>query len=152
MGAVEHYMKTVPVSKHAPAGSFHVGGRATPDVAALGEGYQVVAQDKVISVGGTSASTPTFAGFVSLLNEARMKGGKPAMGYLNPFLYQNQDAFRDITIGTDMIDRSSDPLAYGFACAPGWDPVTGLGTPNFEKLLRKAMSSVSGKEEDAIMV
>ena len=40
-------------------------------MAALGEGYQVYANGKVESVGGTSASSPAFAGYVSLLNEAR---------------------------------------------------------------------------------
>jgi len=123
-----------------PAGSFPVGGRATPDVSALGEGFEVVANGGTSPVGGTSASTPTFAGFVSLLNEARIKAGKPAMGYLNPFLYQNADAFRDVTVGTNAIGRGNGPLKYGFACAPGWDPATGLGTPNFEKLLSKALA------------
>merc|ERR1712151_1094576 len=102
------------------------------DVAALGDGFQVIVEGKVLMVGGTSASAPTFAGFVSLLNEARMKAGKPAMGYLNPFLYQNPGAFRDVTVGTNAIGRQG-PVEYGFPCAPGWDPVTGLGTPNFEQ-------------------
>merc|ERR1712151_1322284 len=75
-----------------PAGSFPPTGRATPDVSALGEGFQVIAGGEVQSVGGTSASTPTLASIVGLLNEARIKAGKPAMGYLNPFLYQNADA------------------------------------------------------------
>merc|ERR1712113_680123 len=114
-----------------PKGSFPPSGRATPDVAALGEGFQVLADGEVESVGGTSASAPTFASFVSLLNEMRLKAGKPAMGYLNPFLYQNAAAFRDVTVGTNAIDRSGFVLDYGFPCAPGWDPATGLGTPNF---------------------
>merc|ERR1712151_1201771 len=110
------------------------------DVATLGDGFQVIVDGKVLSVGGTSASAPTFAGFVSLLNEARLKAGKPAMGYLNPFLYQNPGAFRDVTVGTNAISRQGTPFQYGFPCAPGWDPATGLGTPNFEKLLSVALS------------
>ena len=43
-----------------------------------------------------SASAPAFAGMVSLLNEARLKAGKPTMGFLNPFLYANPDAFTDV--------------------------------------------------------
>merc|ERR1712160_88970 len=94
--AVAQYLK---VAKDLPpAGSFPPTGRATPDVSALGEGFQVIAGGQVQSVGGTSASTPTFASLVGLLNEARLKAGKPAMGHLNPFLYQNPDAFTDITV------------------------------------------------------
>lgn len=84
------------------------------------------------------------------MNEARTKAGKPAMGYLNPFLYQNAAAFRDVTIGTNAIGRGTGPLPYGFPCAPGWDPATGLGTPNFEKLLGIAMSA-AGVEEQVIV-
>merc|ERR1712110_614259 len=131
--AVAQYLK---VAKDLPpTGSFPRTGRATPDVSALGEGFQVIAGGEVQSVGGTSASTPTFASLVGLLNEARIKAGKPAMGYLNPFLYQNADAFTDITVGTNAIDRGGEKIKYGYACAPGWDPATGLGTPKFGKLL-----------------
>merc|ERR1711957_511126 len=49
-----------------PDGSFPPLGRATPDVAALGEGYQVVLGGRANTLGGTSASTPAFAGMVSL--------------------------------------------------------------------------------------
>eukprot|EP01052_Picozoa_sp_SAG31_P056452 SAG31_NODE_16174_length_720_cov_0.882448_1_plen_83_part_10 len=53
-------------------------------------GYQVVTDGHLGSVGGTSASTPAFAGMISLINEALLQqGGKP-LGFLNPFLYQNE--------------------------------------------------------------
>ena len=65
------YLSTVDASTLPPAGSFPPLGRATPDVAALGEGFQVVVDGKPMPVGGTSASSPTFAGLVSLLNEVR---------------------------------------------------------------------------------
>lgn len=135
--AVAQYLKIA--QNLPPTGSFPPGGRATPDVSALGEGFQVVANGQISSIGGTSAAAPTFAGLVSLLNEARTKAGKPAMGYLNPFLYQNADAFNDVTVGTNAIGRGTGPIKYGFTCAKGWDPATGLGTPNFEKLMSKAM-------------
>merc|ERR1711957_490487 len=66
---------------------------------------------------------------------------KPAMGHLNPFLYQNPDAFTDITVGTNAIDRGGQKVPYGYACAPGWDPATGLGTPKFGKMLTAAMKA-----------
>jgi tripeptidyl-peptidase-1 len=144
-GAVAQYLK---VAKDLPpAGAFPPTGRATPDVSALGEGFQVIAGGEVQSVGGTSASTPTFASLVGLLNEARIKAGKPAMGYLNPFLYQNPDAFTDITVGTNAIDRGGEKIKYGYACAPGWDPATGLGTPKFGKLLTAAMKATTANSE-----
>ena len=57
---------------------------------------QVYVHGQVQPVGGTSASSPAFAGMVSLLNEARFKAGKPQMGFLNPFLYANPTAFFDV--------------------------------------------------------
>ena len=51
-------------------------------------------------VSGTSTSAPTFTGFVSLLNDARLKAGLPPLGFLNPFLYSKGLAgLNDITIG-----------------------------------------------------
>ena len=108
-------------------------------ISALGEGYQVFVNSNIESVGGTSASTPAFAGMVALLNEARIQHGKPPMGFLNPFLYQNADAFTDVTLGTNAIGRGGEPLKYGFNATKGWDPATGLGTPRFDKLLIAAL-------------
>ena len=124
-----------------PAGSFPALGRATPDVSALGEGYAVYVHGKVELVGGTSASSPAFAGMVSLLNEARLKAGKPTMGWLNPFLYANPGAFFDVVRGTNAIGRGTGNLTYGFAAAPGWDAATGLGTPHFGRLLAAALNA-----------
>jgi len=143
--AVAQYLK---VAKDLPpAWVFPASGRATPDVSALGEGYQVIVGGQVQTVGGTSASTPTFASLVGLLNEARLKAGKPAMGHLNPFLYQNPDAFTDITVGTNAIGRSGQQVQYGYRCAPGWDPATGLGTPKFGKMLTAALKAVEVNSE-----
>jgi tripeptidyl-peptidase-1 len=137
---VAHYLKVVPKqAPFPPTGSFPPSGRGTPDVSALGEGYQVLQSGHVSAVGGTSASAPAFAGMVSLLNEARLnKGGKP-LGFLNPFLYQNAAAFTDVTKGTNAIGRGTGPIPYGFNCTEGWDPATGIGTPKFDKLLAAAM-------------
>ena len=137
--AVAKYLKTVEPSTLPPAGSFPPMGRATPDVSALGEGYQVVVGGHVTSVGGTSASSPAFSSMVSLLNEARLNAGKKPMGLLNPFLYQNEDAFTDVTAGSNKVGRGGQPLPYGWNCSAGWDPATGLGTPQFAKLLAAAM-------------
>jgi len=125
-----------------PQSMFPAGGRATPDVSALGEGYEVIFDGKLYPVGGTSASAPAFAAMISLLNEARLQAGKSPMGYLNPFLYQHPEAFTDVTQGTNAISRGGKTVPFGYTAAKGWDPVTGLGTPLFSKLLTLALEVV----------
>jgi len=139
--AVANYLK---VAKGLPpSGGYPAGGRATPDVAGLGEGFQILVNGKTYSEGGTSASAPLFAALVSLLNDARLQSGKPPMGYLNPWLYQNPNAFTDITVGNNSLDETASHLEWGFQCEKGWDPVTGLGTPIFSKMLAAAMTDAS---------
>ena len=99
---------------------------------------QVYVHGQVQPVGGTSASSPAFAGMVSLLNEARFKAGKPQMGFLNPFLYGvAASALNDITSGANSGCGFSDP---GYSAVKGWDPVTGLGTPNYEALAKAVLA------------
>ncbi len=134
---VAEYLKIVPQGAPLPpAYSFPAKGRATPDVAALGEGYQVVQAGRVLTVGGTSASAPTFAAIVSLLNEHQLQNGKKPLGFLNPWLYANVEVFADVTQGTNGIGWGTGAIKYGFNCTKGWDPATGLGTPLFKKLVR----------------
>jgi len=129
---IQEYFK---VAQNLPKASFYnASGRGTPDVSALGDGFQVVQKGKTIVVGGTSAATPTFSAIVSLLNQQRFSEGKPSLGYLNPWIYQSAastpDAFFDVTVGNNQYGC----CRVGFSCAPGWDPVTGVGTPNYEVL------------------
>jgi len=138
--ATAKYLSTVDPSTLPPADSFPATGRGTPDVSALGEGYQVIVGGRPNSVGGTSASSPAFAGMVSMLNEARFNAGMKQLGFLNPFLYKNEDAFTDVTAGSNKVGRGGQPLPYGWNCSKGWDPATGLGTPLFEKLLKAALA------------
>jgi len=99
----------------------------------------VVVDGSVMGVGGTSASTPTFASLVARLNDARIvRNGKAPLGFLNPFLYNlaatTPSAFYDVTEGTNGIDRGGNQIP-GFPAEQGWDPATGLGTPNFRVIL-----------------
>jgi len=126
-----------------PAGSFPLKGRAGPDVSALGEGYEVVQNGNPKPQGGTSAATPMFSGIISLLNEARLSKHMSPMGFLNPWLYANPGMFTDITYGWDSDNGARDPDA--FACTIGWDPVTGLGSPLFPKMLASAMNFTTTK-------
>jgi tripeptidyl-peptidase-1 len=117
---VAKYLATVDPSTLPPATVFSAKGRATPDGSALGEGHQVIVNGAVKSIGGTSASCPAFAAMISLLNEARLNAGKPAMGFLNPFLYENADCFTDVTLGSNRIGRMGEALPYGYNCSAGW--------------------------------
>jgi len=111
-------------------GLFNPAGRGVPDVSAQGEGFQVVVGGEVESVGGTSASSPTFAGIVTLLNDFRISNGKPSLGFLNPLLYSvGVPGFVDILLGNN--PGCGTP---GFNATEGWDAITGLGTPDFIKL------------------
>jgi len=153
---VAAYVKLGPTLPKFPASaSFNAFGRATPDVAALGEGFQVYVNGTVRSIGGTSASAPSFAGMVALLNEARFKAKKPPMGFLNPFLYSRPDMFCDVVKGDNAMSRSfvgSYNTPVGYAAAPGWDASTGLGTPHFDKMLAEAMQVAPAEEATTLTV
>lgn len=88
-----------------------------PDVAAQGDNFLFWFQGQAFLIGGTSAASPTFAGIVALLNDARIAAGKPPLGFLNPLIYRNTKAFNDITVGNNPGCGTS-----GFQCRVGWDP------------------------------
>jgi kumamolisin len=113
-------------------------GRGVPDVAGDADpqtGYQVYFDGQSTPIGGTSAVAPLWAGLIALLNQKRGK----AVGYLNPFLYQQYQqlaqskALRDVTSGNN----------GAYSAGPGWDACTGLGTPDGALLLQALLSSQS---------
>ncbi|KAF3024282.1 hypothetical protein E8E14_013162 [Neopestalotiopsis sp. 37M] len=104
-------------------------GRAGPDVSANGANLQVYTNGEQYHFFGTSLSAPVFASVIALINEERANAGKGTVGFVNPVLYENPDVLNDITNGTNL-GCGSD----GFQAVPGWDPVTGLGTPNYPKM------------------
>ncbi|KAF8264385.1 peptidase S8/S53 domain-containing protein [Lactarius quietus] len=113
-------------------GLYNVSGRGIPDVAAQSTGFRVFLNGIEGPDAGTSGATPIFAGIISLLNDYRISNGRPPLGFLNPWLYDGGlTGFNDITRGSNTGCGNG-----GFAAIVGWDPVTGLGTPDFERLLR----------------
>lgn len=131
--AVNHYLK-----KYAPAygdSVFNKSGRGFPDVSALGRNLTTVYLGQTYGFGGTSASAPIFASILNLLNEERIRLNKTTVGFVNPVLYKHPEMFNDIVNG-------SNPGCgtQGFPASPGWDPVTGLGTPNYEKMKKVFLS------------
>lgn len=107
------------------------GGRGVPDVAGDASpetGYQILVDDQQEIVGGTSAVAPLWAGLIAVLNQRLGTN----LGFLNPRLYQLGEApFFDITSGSN----------GAFSAGPGWDPCTGLGSPNGELLLNALNNS-----------
>jgi tripeptidyl-peptidase-1 len=97
----------------------------------------VVAEGRTIAVAGTSAAPPVIGAIITLINDARLAAGKSLVGFINPATYSNafRGAFKDIVDGINP-GCGTD----GFESVEGWDPVSGLGTPDFEKLLDLWMS------------
>jgi kumamolisin len=101
-------------------------GRGVPDVAGDADpqtGYSILVDGAQESVGGTSAVAPLWAGLIALINQSL---GQP-VGYVQPRLYQASAAsgFHDITQGNN----------GAYTAGPGWDPCTGLGSPDGSALL-----------------
>lgn len=135
---VDGYFKELTAKGKTPSLQFEKTGRQSPDVSLLGQGFHVINGGQNIQVGGTSASTPTWSGIISLLNNHRFAQGKPAFGYINPWIYSvPETCFHDITVGTNAIS----PNTIGWAAEKGWDAATGRGTPNFPCLLSHAGSA-----------
>jgi uncharacterized protein (TIGR03437 family) len=122
------------------------GMRDTPDVSLPASPYQyaylVAYGGGLIAVGGTSASSPAWAGIGTLLNQFLVKNKvltQPGLGNINPALYRlaqaTTDVFNDVTTGDNKVpclqgspDCSNGTL--GFAAGPGYDLATGLGSVN----------------------
>ncbi|KAI0827199.1 family S53 protease-like protein [Trametes gibbosa] len=133
--AIGTYLAQLAASPAGPKtkGRFNASGRAFPDVAAKADAFQVW-ENATVGLFGTSAASPTVASVVALLNDRLAQKGKPPLGFLNPWLYsKGVQGLNDIKTGNSSIECNGQDV--GFEAVEGWDPVTGLGTPNFEKLL-----------------
>jgi len=127
-----------------PSFSYNTSFRAYPDISFNGHNFLIVVSNNTVNpdqcpcttlpVDGTSASSPSLAGLLSLINDQLLAAGKPSLGFVNPALYQlhasSPDSFNDITSGNNRCNRAYC-CDYGWETSHGWDPVTGLGTPVF---------------------
>src|ERR1700722_13642957 len=112
----------------------HFQGRGIPDVAANADpdtGYLPYSGRKCGLVGGTSAASPLWGALIALCNQ--QLGAR--VGNFNALLYSAlgpKQVLNDITKG----NNDTDGLLSGqFAAKTGWDPCTGWGTPDGDKLL-----------------
>jgi subtilase family serine protease len=118
--------------------------RGVPDVAADGSGTTGMAlafspkggSYELIGAGGTSAGAPFWAGLIALADQ---EAGHP-LGFVNPAIYQiargpqYHKAFHDITTGNNTVVLNGVTIT-GYQAGPGWDPVTGWGTPDAQVLI-----------------
>ncbi|WP_156617031.1 protease pro-enzyme activation domain-containing protein [Mycobacterium sp. 852014-52144_SCH5372336] len=112
--------------------------RLTPDVAAVADpftGVRIVFAQTPLVGGGTSQSAPIWAGLAAVMNQYLLANGGRPLGDLNPLLYRISrgaplPAFRDVTLGGNAV---ADAL-------PGYDLVTGLGTPDVDNLVRNVLT------------
>jgi len=110
-----------------PLQSFQVGapapppglGRMVPDISANADpqtGYGMVVHGLPITMGGTSAVAPLYAGLFASFGKK--------LGFITPRLWQHQDCFHDVTVGSN----------GEYSARIGPDPCTGIGSPIATKL------------------
>jgi tripeptidyl-peptidase I len=129
--AVQSYVKGL---RGQYKGLYNTKGRAYPDLSAQGLYFAYFWNGTESNISGTSASTPLMSGILALVNDALLSTGRPALGFLNPWLYKTgYKAFTDITAGSAVGCNTT-----GFPAVKGWDAVTGFGTPIFPKLVELA--------------
>eukprot|EP00656_Telonema_subtile_P007423 TRINITY_DN13489_c0_g1_i1.p1 TRINITY_DN13489_c0_g1~~TRINITY_DN13489_c0_g1_i1.p1 ORF type:complete len:326 (+),score=94.10 TRINITY_DN13489_c0_g1_i1:129-1106(+) len=132
--AVKGYMAGAGLP--AATRGYNVSGRAYPDISAQATGFTVVVNRiPMPGVAGTSCASPTAAGVIALLNDARLLAGKSTLGFLNPLIYSQSSEFNDILTGS-----SSGCSGDGWPAAKGWDAVTGVGTPNYKNLVAAVLA------------
>jgi tripeptidyl-peptidase-1 len=109
--------------------------RGFPDISANGANYAFAVNAEWSLTYGTSASAPVLGSILTLINQERLKAGKSSIGFINPTAYAHPEVFTDVTSG-----NNGGCGVDGWFAVPGWDPVTGLGTPNYPKMLELWMS------------
>jgi len=126
-GGVSSYFSKPAYQSSIPMPSTNKTGRGVPDVAGVADpetGFVTLVDGQFGVTGGTSAVAPLWAALIALFNEQLGKN----VGWLHPELYgtvSQQKAFHDITSGTN----------GSYSAVAGWDPCTGLGSPDGQLIL-----------------
>ena len=155
-GGFSHVFAKPSYQNSLPAGSTAIGSmRGVPDIglqASAGTGALIyvslptAGQSGLLcapstpcstgwyDIGGTSLSCPQWAALVAIADQMAGHG----LGLINPALYAVANGahyssdFFDVTTGNNNGGQSSIP---GYPATAGWDPITGLGTPNAANLI-----------------
>jgi len=112
--------------------------RNVPDVAMEGDydNYDCSMGDCAGTWAGTSFAAPRWAGFMALVNQQAAAAGNPTVGFINPWIYTTGASadygseFHDTAAG----ENNYEP-GYGFYAVPGYDLVTGWGSPAGQNLI-----------------
>ena len=120
-GGGSSLIESTPAWQTGAGGSFLGVKRGVPDVSLDADpesGYEVIIDGTQEVIGGTSAGAPSWQGIWARAQAAH--GG--SLGFAGPVIYETEpaSAFNDITLGDNVL----------YPCTPGWDYVTGRGTPN----------------------
>jgi kumamolisin len=116
--------------------------RLSPDVSAVADpftGVRFIYRQTEVMGGGTSQSAPIWAALTVLMNQYLVANGGRQLGNVNPALYRiasgaNLPGFRDMQVGGNAVDDAT----------PGYDLVTGLGSPNTYNLARNMLDLQRG--------
>jgi subtilase family serine protease len=117
--------------------------RGVPDVSADANGHTGMAivlraggTSMVSNSGGTSASAPIWAALIALADQYAGRH----LGLVNPAIYEiargprYHQAFHDVITGNNTVQFPPTTIT-GYQAAPGWDPVTGWGSPDAQVLI-----------------
>jgi hypothetical protein len=138
-----------PQASFLPSG--YSGFRGTPDVAAIGANLPIFVNGTPSTVFGTSASAPIIASLITMLNLDRAAIGLAPLNLIHYFFYNQSLAdtfFNDIVSGNNCAGETSESAFFVvpyasppdcYSATPGWDAVTGLGTPRYVDLRHAAL-------------
>jgi subtilase family serine protease len=114
--------------------------RGVPDVSANADPYGQMAVEwsfgQLRGDTGTSSSAPLWAGVIALADQ---QAGRH-LGFVNPALYAigrsraYHRAFHDVITGGNSVVTAAG-VCTGYNAGPGWDPVTGWGSPDAQYLV-----------------
>jgi kumamolisin len=131
-----------PAWQHTVSSAWDSTHRLTPDVAAVADpfsGVKIYTDGDWYTGGGTSQSAPIWAALTALMNQFLVQNGGPPIGNMNPLLYRvaanaARPGFHDVIVGGNAI----------YEAVPGYDLVTGLGTPNTDNLVSDILDIQKG--------
>jgi len=139
-GGISDFFPLPSWQSHVDVPSVNDGhkGRAIPDVAANASptsGYKAYIAGREEILGGTAAATPLWAGLIALIDQNLGH----SIGYFNPLLYSKLGPagnLRNLTEGNNSVHG-----VKGYMAGPGWNAVTGWGSPDGKKLLEALRSN-----------
>jgi kumamolisin len=131
-----------PAWQHTVSSAWDSTHRLTPDVAAVADpfsGVKIYVDGDWYTGGGTSQSAPIWAALTALMNQFLVQNGGHPIGNMNPLLFRvaanaARPGLHDVIVGGNAI----------YEAVPGYDLVTGLGTPNTDNLVRDILDIQKG--------